>query len=197
MPCSLHRKSTVSVSVAQSQCGKGSILASPVNSEKTRRVLLVDPDEAFGNVLEEVLADEGYSIRQVPTPQAALTEIGRGVADSETDVILLNLDCGTENGQSHRYLLSAVSDLSFPLPIISFGWVKHSRSALELFQDGAVDFLNQPLDIQELRFAINRACRRAQMTRELAAAQKILTSSNHVHGLLGNSKPMARVSDVT
>jgi DNA-binding NtrC family response regulator len=171
-------------------------LASPVGSEKTRRVLLVDPDEAFGNVLEEVLADEGYSIRQVPTPQAALSEIGRGDADSETDVILLNLDCGTENGQSHRYLLSAVSDLPFPLPIISFGWVKNSRSALELFQDGAVDFLNQPLDIQELRFAINRACRRAQMTRELAAAQKILTSNNHVEGLLGNSKPMARVSDV-
>ncbi len=175
-----------------------SILANSAILEKTKRVLLVDPDEAFGNVLEEVLQGEGYSIRQVPTPQAALTDIGKAGADaeSETDVILLNLDCGAEDGQSHRYLLRAVSDLPFALPIISFGWVKHSRSALELFQDGAVDFLNQPLDIQELRFAINRACRRAQMTRELAAAQKILTSSNHVEGLLGNSKPMARVSDV-
>jgi DNA-binding NtrC family response regulator len=178
-------------------------LASRVISDKVKRVLLVDPDEAFGNVLEEVLQGEGYSIRQVPSPQEALSEIGNGETDAEAvaDVILLNLDCetqacGTENGQSHRHLLRAVSDLPFTLPIISFGWVKHSRSALDLFQDGAVDFLNQPLDIQELRFAINRAFRRAQMTRELAAAQKILSSSNHVEGLLGNSKPMARVSDV-
>ena len=125
--------------------------------DRSKRVLLVDPDEAFGNVLGEVLADEGYSIRQVTSPQAALIEIGQ--AEPDADVILLNLECGTaaDNAQSRRNLLSAVSDLPFPLPIISFGWVKHSRSALELFQDGAVDFLEQPLDVQELRFAINRA----------------------------------------
>ena len=166
--------------------------------EKTKRVLLVDPDEAFGNVLEEVLAGEGYNIRQVLTPQAALSEVGKADsgAEADADVVLLNLDCGIEDGQSHRYLLRAVSDLPFALPIISFGWVKHSRSALELFQDGAIDFLEQPLDVQELRFAINRACRRAQMARDLAAAQRILSSNNHVEGLLGNSKPMTRVSDV-
>jgi len=170
-------------------------LVSPV-LDRSKRVLLVDPDEAFGNVLGEVLADEGYSIRQVTSPQAALIDIGQGEPDA--DVVLLNLDYGNDNGngQSHRSLLRAVSDLPFALPIISFGWVKHSRSALEIFQDGAVDFLEQPLDIQELRFAINRACRRAQMARDLAAAQRILSSSNHVEGLLGNSKPMARVSEV-
>jgi len=85
-----------------------------------KRVLLVDPDEAFGNVLEEVLGDEGYSIRQVPSPQAALSEIGSDEAEVEADVILLNLDCGTQNGQAHRDLLRAASDLPFALPIISF-----------------------------------------------------------------------------
>ncbi len=170
-------------------------MASSAVLEKVKRVLLVDPDEAFGNVLEEVLEGEGYSIRQVHSPEAALSELGGNDAVVDADVILLNLDCGTQNGQSHRYLLRAASDLPFALPIISFGWVKHSQSALELFQDGAVDFLEQPLDVQELRFAVNRACRRAQMTRDLAAAQKILTS-NHVEGLLGNSKLIRRVSDV-
>src|SRR5262249_60913023 len=71
--------------------------------------------------------------------------------------------------------------------------MKHS-SAAELFQDGAVDFLEQPLDIQELRFAINRACRRAAMSRELSAAQKLL-SSKRGEGLLGKSKPMERICD--
>jgi DNA-binding NtrC family response regulator len=151
--------------------------------------LLVDPDEAFGNVLQEVLGDAGYSINQVPNPQAAVTEINRG----ETDIILLNLECGKENAP--HFLLRAAADLPFAPPIISFGWGKHSASALQLFQDGAVDFLEQPLDVQELRFAINRACRRADMGRELAAAQRMLCS-NRVEGLLGNSKAMERVNDV-
>ena len=166
-------------------------MASPIVAAKVKRVLLVDPDEAFGNVLDEVLEDAGYSIRQVFSPQAAVCELD----GEQTDVILLNLDCGKDDPQSHRFLLRAASDLPFALPIISFGWVKHSKAALELFQDGAVDFLEQPLDVQELRFAINRACRRAEMARELAAAQRMLTSS-HVEGLLGNSKPMARINDI-
>lgn len=157
---------------------------------KLKRVLLIDPDEAFGNVLQEVLDDQGYDIQQVRSPQSALAELG----DEQTDAILLNLDCGAENAATSQ-LVRAASDLPASPAIISFGWVKHSRAALELFQDGAVDFLEQPLDVQELRFAINRACRRAEIGRELAAAQKLLTS-NHVEGLLGNSKPMDRISEV-
>jgi two-component system, NtrC family, response regulator HydG len=164
-------------------------LATSSLSEKVKRVLLVDPDEAFGNVLQEVLGEAGYSIRQVRSPNLAVGEIESGAVE----VILLNLEFRKED--SPQYLLEAAGELPSALPIITFGWGKHAASALSLFQDGAVDFLEQPLDIQELRFAINRACRRADMARELAAAQKLL-SKNRIVGLLGNSKPMERVNDV-
>ena len=156
-----------------------------------RRVLLVDPDEAFGNVLEEVLGNAGYSIRQVPDSRSALG----GIDDDQTDVILLNLECDKDQPESQRYLLRAASDLPFAPPIISFGWEKHSKAALELFQEGVLDFISQPLDVQELRFAINRACRRAEMARQLASAQQAITGKR-VEGLLGNSKQMARVYEV-
>jgi len=165
-------------------------LATSVVGERTKRVLLVDPDEAFGNVLQEVLDDAGYNIRQVFSPQAAISGLDR----SEADVILLNLDCQAPDEQSHRSLIRAAAEIPLAPQIVGFGWMKHSKSALELFQDGAVDFLEQPLDIQELRFAINRACRRAAISRELAAAQKML-SSKRVEGLLGNSKAIDRICD--
>ena len=163
-------------------------LGTSILSERAKRILLVDPDEAFGNVLQEVLDQPVYSICQVTTLQAAAIELN----SAETDVILLSLDCGKENP---RNLIRAASELPFAPPIISFGWEKHRASALELFQDGAIDFLEQPLDVQELRFAINRTCRRADMARELAAAQSML-KSNRVEGLLGNRKPMVRVADM-
>ena len=162
-------------------------MASPALVEKGKRVLLVDSDEAFGNVLQEVLDDAGYTIHQASNSQSALAILAATVHDA----VLLNLD---GKDQSHELLLRAASDLPSAPPIIGFGWSKQSKIALELFRNGAVDFIEQPLDIQELRFAINRACRRAEMSRELAAAQKILTGKR-VEGLLGNSKAMDRVSD--
>jgi DNA-binding NtrC family response regulator len=168
--------------------GKGSKLASPGIGERVKRVLLVDSDEAFGNVLQEVLGESGYNIRQVFTPEQALAEIGVG----DFDAILLNL--ATEE-HSQRYLLRSTSELSFAPPIITFGWNSQVPSALQFFRDGAVDFLEQPLDVQELRFAINRACRRTAMTRELAAAQQMLCG-RRVEGLLGSSPAMDRVNDL-
>jgi len=166
-------------------------LANPVLTGNAKRVLLVDPDDAFGNVLEEVLSAEGYSIRQVLSPQLALPELLNGLSD----VVLLNVDHWNQESQAIGQFLHAAADLPVPLPIVSFGWAKHSKAALEVFQHGALDFLEQPLDVQELKFAINRACRRSEMARELAAAQRLLSSAR-VEGLLGNSKPMVRVHDV-
>jgi two-component system response regulator HydG len=167
---------------------KGVALGSPSFGEAVKRVLLVDPDEAFGNVLQEVLGESGYSIRQVFAPQHAIAEI----ANLDIDAILLNI---TSEEQGQRCLLRSASELPSAPPIITFGWGKHAASALQLFREGAVDFLEQPLDVQELRFAINRACRRAAITRELAAAQQMLGSSR-VDGLLGNSAVMGRVNEV-
>ena len=166
-------------------------MASTSISISGKRVLVVDPDAAFGDVLDEVLGSAGFSIKQVLHPHVALSAID----SDDLDVILLNIDCGKDGGQSLRNLVRAASELPIAPPIIGFGWEKHSKAALELFQDGVVDFIEQPLDIQELRFAINRACRRAAMMRELVSAQKML-SNNRVEGLLGNSKAMVRVSDM-
>jgi len=170
---------------------EGVVLGNPALLENPKRVLLVDPDDAFGNVLEEVLGAEGYSIRQALCPQLALPELVNGLSD----VVLVNVDHWNQESQAIGQLLRGAADLPVSLPIVSFGWAKHSKAALEVFQHGALDFLEQPIDVQELKFAINRACRRSEMARELAAAQRLLTSAR-VEGLLGNSKPIVRVHDV-
>lgn len=166
-------------------------MTSTSTSLVAKNVLVIDPDEAFGDVLEEVLGPAGYTVNQVLHPQTALTAIG----GHATDVVLLNVDCGKNGQQAHRDFVRALTEFPTAPPIIGFGWEKHSNAVLELFQDGVGDFIEQPLDVQELRFAMNRACRRTAMMRELAAAQKML-SSNRVEGLLGNSKSMVRVSEM-
>ena len=81
------------------------------------------------------------------------------------------------------------------LPVIAYGWDKRRERAMEALQHGAVDFLEHPLDVQELRFALDAAYRRATLARDLNDARKLLPSA-HVEGLLGNSPAMDQVNEV-
>src|SRR5258708_30691624 len=87
------------------------------------------------------------------------------------------------------------SEQKFAPPMIVYGWDTRRKKAVESFRPGVVDFLEQPLDVQALKFRLEAACRRADLTRDLGAAQRMLCS-NRVAGLLGNSKPMARVNEL-
>jgi len=157
-----------------------------------KQILLVDSDEAFGQVLQQVLG-AGYTLRRVPTVETAISQLDvKGV-----DVVLLNLDLpnGSSTVQDSRALLRAASERVAAPPVIAYSWNARRKTALEAVQQGAVDFLEQPLDIQGLKFALDGACRRATLARDLAAAQKFLCSA-HVEGLLGNSEAMEQVNEL-
>jgi len=157
-----------------------------------RHILLVDDDEVFCGVLQQVLGT-GYSLRRISTLQTHFSQLDA----TEVDVALVNLDAqnkASSNGDILE-LLTSTSQQEFAPPIIAYGWDARRKRALEAFRQGVVDFLEQPIDVQALKFAVDAACRRATLTRDLGAAQRMLSSS-HVPGLLGNSKPMLRVSEV-
>lgn len=156
-----------------------------------KQILLVDPDEAFGQVLQSVLGDE-YNLRRVNSVDNAIAALS-----SRETVVLLNVDAS--DGQSSMQNLSAYLESACehagPSPVIAYGWKTARERVMEAFGHGAMDFLEQPLDIQELRFSLARAFRHAALVRDLAAAQKI-GSGGSVDGLLGNSPIMEQINDV-
>lgn len=160
------------------------------NGSGTRNILLVDSDEAFGQALKQVLGTE-YCLHQQLSAGAA-----RANFDAEYDVVLLNFDLptGTDRTLGPRELLRAASDRALPLPVIAYSWEARGQKGLEAFQEGALDTLDQPLDVQQLKFALERACRRATLVRDLYEAQRQLEGSR-IEGLLGNSKAMDQVSE--
>ena len=152
-----------------------------------KHILLIDQDEAFASALQTVLG-EGYRLRHASSMKSAVSELNSKCHD----VILLNLDF--ETGDSLPLLRVASERVTSP-PVIAFGWDVRRKRAMQAFREGAVDFLEQPLDIQALKFALEAAHRRATLARDLADAQTFLPSA-HVEGLLGNSKAMGQVNDV-
>ena len=156
-----------------------------------KHILLVDPDEAFGQVLQKVLGGS-YELQQVSTVSEGISRLH----SNDSHLVLLNLDLDPKTAGDPLSLLQEASErLEFPA-VLAFGWDSDREKAVEALKQGAVDFLPQPLDVHALRFALDGAYRRTALARDLAAAQKFLSSSSRVEGLLGNSKAMEEVHDI-
>jgi DNA-binding NtrC family response regulator len=157
-----------------------------------RSIFLVDRDEAFGQALQQVLGTE-YSLRHEPSLSGA-----RARFDTEyIDCVLLNLDPPGGGDPAFRplELLRAAAERTVPLPVITYSWEARGQRAMAAFQEGAFDTLDQPLDVQQLKFALERACRRVALVRELSEAQRLLETTR-IEGLLGNSKTMDKVTEL-
>src|ERR1019366_2581986 len=149
------------------------------SSFQQKNALLVDADEAFGQVLQPLLG-HGYLLLQESSATAATATF-----DSETlDAVLLNLDT-PDYQENSRLLLQAATNRDVPLPVIAYSWEAGGQKVLEAFKEGAFETLSQPLDGQQFRFALDRACRRVALARELVEARKLL-GVGRVEVLLGH-----------
>ncbi len=161
-------------------------------SSASRSILLVDGDEAFGRALQQVLGTE-YCLLHEPS----LSEAHARFDTDDIDCVLLNLDPPRSQGSAFDPcgLLRAAAERTVPLPVITYSWEARGQRALAAFQEGAFDTLDQPLDVQQLKFVLERACRRGALSRELSEAQRLLETSR-IEGLLGNSRCMDKVSEL-
>ena len=158
------------------------------------RILVVDPDDAFSRVLTGVLGP-GYALRNSETIEGAIAEL----ESDEVDVILLNLDqpVSRAGGKTPAAFMEAAALIPLTPPIIVYGWDARRAEGLEALRRGALDVFDQPLDVRALKFALDRAATRASLERDLATAQAALFRKTNLEGLIGHSKAMQQVNEVT
>src|SRR5579859_3508138 len=108
------------------------------DTESTKQVLLVDRDDAFAKVLQQVLGTE-YALRHIAKAENAIGELNR----NDTDIVLLNFgsqDDASSLQEAHSFLRMASERAAAP-PVIAYGWDHQRQSAIEAFRHGVVDFL--------------------------------------------------------
>ncbi len=156
-----------------------------------KRILLVDPDEAFKTVLQRTLGNE-YVISRVPRAEGAVDIL---TSDSP-DVVLLNWDLHSISDHSESLsALRAFQEVEIPPPVLAFSGDTRRECAMEAMRSGVWDFFQRPLDVLALKFALGRAQSRMVLARELIQARELL-SIQRIEGLIGSSKPMERVYEM-
>lgn len=115
-----------------------------------KNIMIIDDDASIGNMLEEVLAREGYKVSRAYSGTEALLYL----ESNRPDLILLDLMLPGLNGEE---VLPEIKGS----PVIIISAKAEISDKVELLMGGAVDYMTKPFAIQELLARIAVQLRRS------------------------------------
>jgi two-component system response regulator HydG len=152
----------------------------------TISVLIVDDDEAHAHAVAESLERIGCECTIASSGRRGIERI----EEENFDIVITDLKMEDVDGLA--ILRKAKEELPDAEVIVLTG---HSsiHSAVTAMQGGAYTYLTKPLDIQELRAAVEKAASRIRLIRRNAALSRRLDEKFGFEGVIGNSPAMLRV----
>lgn len=122
-------------------------------------ILVVDDESGIREVLRAALSAEGYRVMAATNGEEALTVLERETVDLLiTDLSMPEMD-GIE-------LLRRASRQSPDTPAIVVTAFGSKESAIEAMRHGAVNYLEKPFDVEEMRLHVRRALRQQRISDE-------------------------------
>jgi DNA-binding NtrC family response regulator len=145
-----------------------------------RNILIVDDEPAQRELLARFVRSHGHAVLEADSGEAALTR----VAEKSPDMVLLDVRMpGLDGIETLKQIRAAHPDLPVLL-ITAFADVKQ---AVEAVKSGADDYLSKPIDLDELRAAIDDAFG------DRAAATEVDALPEVPRGFVAESRGMRRV----
>ncbi|MGH9476723.1 MAG: HD-GYP domain-containing protein [Terriglobales bacterium] len=135
------------------------------------QILVVDDDEVSRLLTGELLRDSNYTVMAVSSAEAALKQIDLRAPD----LILLDVVMPSRSGID---LCRELKDNAATrlIPIILVTGLAEREAKLQGIEAGADDFLNKPVDPQELFARVKSLLKLKQFTDELENAETVLFS---------------------
>ncbi len=149
-------------------------------------VLIVDDEDAARSFVHGALNDAGYEAIEAGDLAQARQAIETGAAD----IVLLDVVLPDGSGLSLLELIERENPSPPVILITAFGEVD---IAVQAMKQGAQDFLQKPLDLEQLIGAVERASEVVSLRRELALLRK--SSQDQYEWIVGDTREMARIAD--
>src|SRR5438034_987932 len=155
-------------------------------TDTTKHLLLVEDEAPLRQAVAEQLADCGYRVEQADSGERAVALL----AEFAFDVIVSDLRLPGMDGAA---LVQAAVD-RYPdiiaIVITGYGTVK---DAVDAIKRGAWDFVNKPFQIDELLHVLESAIEQRRLKSENAYLRAQLDERYRFDGIVGKSRPMARL----
>jgi two-component system sensor histidine kinase/response regulator len=128
----------------------------------TGDILVVDDTPANLDVLTEMLEEQGYSARPVPSGVLAL----QSARAQPPDVILLDINMPEMDGYEVCKRLKADEHLK-DIPVIFISALREATDKVVAFDAGAVDYITKPFQFVEVKARVQTHLRTYRMRKEL------------------------------
>jgi DNA-binding NtrC family response regulator len=147
------------------------------------KLLIVDDEESYRQVLAVVFKSEGYAVETAANGHDAL----RYLENNPCDIIISDVRMPDMDGIA---LLKEVRALSLETGVVmttAFGTIETAREAFKL---GADDFIQKPFNNEELKMIVRRTLERQALINENRAFRRVQQLSGSVQNLIGDSAAM-------
>ncbi len=128
------------------------------------RILIVEDDKLFNETLEDFLEEEGYEVQSVLDPYSAFDLSYENLFD----LYLLDVNLPYENGFE---LLKKLRESGDDTPCIFITSREDKASLKEGFEKGGDDYLQKPVDLDELLLRVQAVLRR-QVRKQIITIDK-------------------------
>ncbi len=121
------------------------------------RILVVDDDPAILDLTATVLGAAAYEVGRARSGQDAL----RAARRERFDLLLLDINMPEMDGWETLRLLKTDEDVR-DLPVIMFSVKGEVRDRIHGMQEGAVDYLTKPFEVDDLLLRVQRVLDRQE-----------------------------------
>jgi DNA-binding NtrC family response regulator len=123
---------------------------SPNRTAPAPRLLIVDDDDGQRSLLATFLANQGYEVASESSGEAALAAL----AGRPFDMLISDVRMP---GMSGLEALKRLRQSGVSIPVLLVTAYADIRDAVEAMRDGAVNYLEKPIDLDELLESVRRA----------------------------------------
>jgi DNA-binding NtrC family response regulator len=155
----------------------------------TGRILIVDDEKVFGDLLCSILVGQGYEARVLTVPEQAL-ELSR---TEDLDLVLADVRMPRVEGTD---LCRAIHAERPDLPVILMTAFGTMDTAIEALRVGAFDFLPKPFEPEALLLAAGRAVEHRRLKEEVRRLRQAVSEATRFGELAGESEAMRHVFDL-
>lgn len=151
-------------------------------------ILIVDDEIDIRNLMQGILEDEGYTVRQAANSDQAYSVIADSVPG------LLILDIWLQNSKHDGLQILARVKEDYPdMPVLMISGHGTIETAVSAIKEGAYDFIEKPFKSDRLILMIQRALENAKLKRENRSLRAKIEGPVD---LVGHSAPMVSLRQV-
>ena len=156
--------------------------------EAPARILIIEDDQAFLDLLNETLTRRGHKIDCVTSTASA----DHHMRTIDYDLVLTDINMPGESGTDFcARLKQTLPDLPV-LVMTAFGSLETAITALRA---GAYDFITKPVDLDLLSIALERALQHRRLTRQVRLLEEQVKNSDNQQELAGNCPSIIKLRE--